>query len=143
MSSPAETAKDVLNSAGVGAISGSTGWQIKVGRLVDPPNTIIALFDTGGSNPWPSMLIDFVSIQALIRGEKDRYDTAWAKAKEVKDALLGLPPQDLNTNHWTSVTGIGDIAFLRYDDSNRPLFSVNFRIIIEPQTSALSHRVPL
>jgi hypothetical protein len=146
MTSPAQDAAAILVSAGVGVLgapSGATGWRIMVGRHVDLPDQQIALVDTGGSNSNPAFLLDEVSLQALVRGPKDRYDLGWQKAKDVKDVLLGRDPQDLTTSRWDGVTALGDITYMGADDNNRPLFSMNFRIFVEPNTAALGSRVPL
>ncbi len=142
MPSVAEGALSLLVAAGVGDIS-SNAWTIRVGKLDAEPNRMIVLYDTGGQNPNPRWLLDFKTFQALIRGDKDGYSAAYAKALEVQDALLGLEPQDVGPNHWSGVTGAGDIAFLRYDDKSRPLFSVNFRVLLERPTNALTHRESL
>lgn len=139
MSSPAEGAASLLTSAGIA----TSGWEIKVGRLVDKPDKLIVMMDTPGQNPNPKWLLSYPFIQAIVRGPKDGYGAGWAKAKEVQDVLLGLEPQDVNGDRWSGVTGVGDISFVRYDDNNRPLFSVNFRLLLEPATSPLTNREPL
>jgi hypothetical protein len=144
MGSPAAGAAGLLVDAGLGT-SNATGvdWAIKVGRLTDSPDRCIAMFDTPGQSPNPRDLLDYVAIQALIRGPKDDYAAGWQKAKDVKDVLLGMFPRDVGDDHWDGVVGMGSTAFLRYDDNNRPLFSVNFRIFLEEAQSTLTHRTPL
>lgn len=138
--SPAEILADQLPNTVVG---GSTGWVLKTGKLPASPDQVIVSYDSGGSPPWPSRLLDFVMIQFRIRANPNAYATAYTKAREVKNALLGLPSQDIGSDRWVSVTMQGDIAFMGYDDKDRPEFTLNFRCIIEPAADALSHRESL
>lgn len=137
--SPAVAAKDVLVTAGVVAASG-VGWRVFVGRMVDDPDTIVTMMDTPGKNPNPKWLLNEPTIQALVRGGKDDYSGGWSKAKEVQDVLLGITPQVVNGDRWDGVLGMGDVTFLKYDEKNRPIFSVNFRMYVEPAASALTNR---
>lgn len=131
MSSPAEVAGAQLGSLVVG---GSTGWVLKVGKTVAEPDQVIVMYDTGGQAPNPKWAVDFPTIQAMVRGKPNDYGTAWAKAREVRDALLGLDSVTIGSDRWVSVTCPGDVGFVGYDDSQRPMLSVNFRLIIEPST---------
>lgn len=136
-SSPAVSAKKILED-----IKGVTG-VIMVSRLTDDSDAQIAIYDTGGFPANPKWLLDYPTIQIMVRGEKDDYEGAFNKAKEVFDALLGLDSQDVNGDRWVSVTAMGHINFLEYDSKSRPKFSLNFRIILEPAASGLTNREPL
>lgn len=132
MASPAESAASILVTAGVVAASGAT-WPIFFGRLMATPDAQVSVQDTPGQNPNPRWLLDFPTISFIVRGPKDDYPTAAAKAKAIKDKLLGTNPIDLpGVGRWDGVTMLGDTNFLRYDENSRPLFSLNFRIILEP-----------
>ncbi len=137
--SPADTAGNLLETAGV--VKGATGWEIRVGNQVSSPHQLVAMFDTGGQTPNPKWAVDFVMVQALIRGNPNEYGEAWKKAREVRDALLGLESQDIDGDRWVSITCQGDVGFVGYDDKERPTCSVNFRVIIEP--SAVGNREAL
>lgn len=144
MSSPAAQAQSLLVTASIGVLGGAVGsWPIFVGRLTTEPHAQIALYDAPGEAPNPKWLLDFPYFQAIIRGAVDDYGGAYLKAKAVKDALLGMDPQVVDGDRWDGVTGLGDVNFMRYDDSSRPLFTMNFRVILEPATNALTKREPL
>lgn len=136
--SPAEVAGSLLSASVVG---GSTGWTLKIGKQVAEPDKTITFYDTGGQSPNPRWAVDFVMVQAMIRGEPNAYGPAWAKAREVRDALLGRDSSTEGTDRWVSITCPGDVGFVGYDDAQRPMLSVNFRIIIEP--SAVGNREAL
>jgi hypothetical protein len=149
MASPAELMATVLQAKNVGHTTNPTSslWAIKVGRLMNKPDEQIALIDSGGFNPNTKWLLDFVTVQALIRSGKDGYPDGYAKAQEVKDALLGLDPQSVGSGPaavwWSGVTMLSDIAFLKHDEQSRALFSINFRILQERPTNALTNRQAL
>lgn len=127
--SPAEVAGLRLSPA---VVEGSTGWTLKVGKTIPTPNKVVSMYDSGGQEPNPRWAVDKPSIQAVIRGDVDDYGPTWLKARQVRDALLGLDSVTIGTDRWVSVTCMGDIGFIGYDDKDRPSFSVNFRLIIEP-----------
>lgn len=116
------------------AVDTPAGWTLKVGKSVATPNKTITMYDTGGLPPNPKWAVDYPTIMATVRGEPNSYNTVWSKAREVRDALLGLPSQNLGDSgdRWVSVICPGDIGFIGYDDKQRAELTINFRLIIEP-----------
>ena len=150
VASPASGAAYILNARGVGSTASTpslSSWPIKVGGFVPKPDQMITLIDSGGFNPNTKWLLDFVTVQAIIRSPRQGYDAGYVKAQEVKDALLGLDPQLIgsvpNQVWWSGVTMLSDIAWLKEDEQSRDLFSINFRILQERPTNALTNRTPL
>ena len=143
MSDPAVGAKDLLVAAGIGTFAGTSGWGIFIGKLPQKPETAIAVVGTGGQTANPKYLLDYPSIQVLIRGAKNGYQAAYAKALASKNTLLGLSSQTVNGDWWVQVNMIGDITPLGFDENDCPMFSVNFSLIIEPASSAGMNRTPL
>lgn len=130
-----------------GVVNTSGDWIAYVSRF-NPATTAVgrqvAIFDTGGAPPEPSLLLDYPTVMVQVRGNKDDYTAAFNKVKEVKDRLLGSTPQVMgNGDRISGILGLGDINSLGYDESDRPLFSVNFRLFVEPVTNSLTHRVSL
>lgn len=125
MISPADEAASLITP--------DANWLIVVGKQIATPDRLVAFFDTGGLTPNPKWAVDYVTIQALVRGAPNSYKEAWVKAREIRDQLLGLESHMATSeDRWVSVTCMGDVGHIGYDDRERPLFSVNFRIIIEP-----------
>lgn len=149
MPSPAECVAWYLNSKGVAYTNpvNKAQWPIRIGQLDDDSNHMVGLYDSGGFSPNTKWLLDFVTVQAVIRSAKDGYQAGYSKAQEVKDALLGVDPQLVYTSPnqvwWSGITMLADISFLRYDQNKRALFSINFRILQEQPKSTLSNRDPL
>ena len=135
---PSVGAKDLLTTH-----VGTSGWTIEVGVMPDTPNKVISINDTGGLTPNPKWLLDFPTLKVVIRGEVSGYLDTFREAKAVKDLLLGIDAQVLNGDRWDGITQNGDLGFIGRDENMRPLFSVNFSIIIEPQVVANSNRLAL
>lgn len=135
--------KDLLEAGEVGTFGASEGWSICIGRLINNPDTIVMVKSLPGQPPNPKWLLDYPSAQVIVRGNETGYLEAHAKAQKVKNLLLGLPSQDLNGDRWVQINMAGDIADLGQDEKQRPMFSLNFQLIIEPAVSSDSNREPL
>lgn len=145
---PAQILAQILDTVNVGAILpanvSSSRWTLKVGQISsDVLGEVIALYDSGGFTPNPKWLLDWPTVQVVIRATANGYAAAYSKAQEVKDALLGIDPVVSGTDRVDGITMLADIAFLGNDASSRPQFSINFRLIMERSTNALSHRESL
>lgn len=137
-----EGIKDLLVAEGF-LFDGSSDWSVIIGRKPVEPARCIVIYDAGGKDPNPRWLIDYPNIQIRIRGDVNDYQAAFNKAKEIKSILLGVPSQTLNGDRWNHINMLGDIALMGYDENNRPEFSMNFTLIIEPAQVASDSREPL
>lgn len=143
MGTPADGIKDLLVAAGVGIFNTTSGWSIVIGKVVPQPDNVIIIRETGGQPPNPKWLLDYPSVQIVVRAGENSYVAARGKAESVKNALLGLVSQDLNGDRWVQINMIGDIFHLGEDEMRRPRFTLNFGLIIEPAPSLDSSREPL
>lgn len=121
----------------------TSGWVIEVGTLPKTPDRVIMISDTGGLEASPKWLLDFPSVQVMVRGGVNDYLDTFREIKAVKDIMLGLGSKTINLDEWVSVTLGSDVTHIGRDENSRPLFSVNFRLIIEPQLVANSNRLAL
>ena len=136
-----EGIKDLLVAAGVGVFSAQSGWGIFIGSEPSAPDTTITIREFAGPGPMPKWRVDFPAIQTMIRGAPGGYQAAKVKAQQVLDELHSLPSQTLNGDRWNSVIATSGPAYNGDDQKNRPKFSVNFKLILEPATG--THRLPL
>lgn len=144
MATPAEGAKDLLVTAAVASVNGASGYLIRLGRLTEGRDEMVVVRDSGAAqNPDPKWLLDYPTIQVMVRGAENDYTGAFAKIIACRDVLLGLEAQTVNGDRWDAVTGLGGAMLLHYDEKNRPVLTHNFRIILEPATTALTNRQPL
>lgn len=133
--------KDLLRNRNV-----ETGtWKLFVGKLPAEPDTAIAVMKSSGPGGQPSLLVDFPGIQILLRGARggDSYEDAEAKLRQIRDNLLGIPSKPSEMPTLISCTERGSSVPLGYDEMERPLFSNNFQLIVEPVPSPYTHREPL
>jgi hypothetical protein len=142
---PSSGIKDILVAQSLGVAAATTGWAIRISKMSSSPATQIMIADTGGMNVNPAWLYEEKTLQVLVRGAPDGYEAAWQKAKDIKDALVGIDPHDRDGDRWDGITMLGDLAFLQYDEQDRPIFTMNFRLLLEPSAanSPLTHRESL
>lgn len=135
MNAPSVDLANHLAANSIGVIGASSGWAIFVSREPDGsgiPDSVITVFDTGGFPANPKFLLDEPTTQVRVRGDINQYISTFSKIQAIKDLLLGLPSQSIGGTFYTGIWVLGDILSLGYDDSNRPILVINFRIIREP-----------
>ncbi len=135
MTSIAQGIKDQLTTH-----VGISGWTLEIASLPADPDKVSMITITGGEAPNPKWLLDFPTAQVMVRGVVGGYFAAEAEAVAVKDLLLGKASQTVNGDRWVSITMASDVGYLGMDENQRPLFSVNFRFIIEPAASGDTQR---
>jgi hypothetical protein len=119
-------------------------WKIALGQFPPRPDTVILLNEASGLAPYPSLLVNFPSVQILIRGNQSGRNETRAKLKEAIDCVLGYTPGLIvGGDTLQSVQQLGDVMPLGFDQEKRPMFSANFSLIVLPAPSALSHRAPI
>lgn len=136
---PSDNLKDLLAAHVI-----VSGWDIEISSMPDKPDQVIMISDTVGIDPNPKYLLDFPSCQIMVRGEVNDYLDTYREAKAVKDLLLGVTP--FTTGDGDRIVAInmqGDLGFIGRDENMRPLFVINFALIIEPQVVANSNRLAL
>ena len=137
-----EGVKDKLEGK-VGTWKAATGWNISIGNFPTTPDTAVGVM-LGPSLPAnPKYLLDYPSVQILVRADTNGYAEGLDKITLAKDILLGIASQTVKGVRWVQVNMIGDINQLGRDDKARPMFSANFQFIIEPPTNADTNRIPL
>ncbi len=112
----------------------SSGWQLEIGAMPDSPDEVIQLTDTVGIEPNPKYLLDYPSVQVMTRGSANGYLDAYRESKAVKDLLLGIDSfTTADGDRVVSITQNGDLGFIGRDSKMRPMFTINWALIIVPQ----------
>lgn len=124
---------------------GVSGWQLEIGMMPDSPDIVIGLIDTPGigQDPNPKWLLDYPSCQVMVRGAASGYLAVRDEARAVKDILLGITSQDVLGDRVVAINMQGDVGFIGRDEDMRPLFALNFALIVEPQSTPETNRVAL
>lgn len=141
MYDPAQGVKDLLVTASEGTFGAATGWGIFVGPLPINNDTCIVINQTGGRNPYPHLLVNFPSVQVMVRGVPGGYQAARTKIGSVVDKLLGITDQTVGGDTWRAINQIGDVSYLGLDENKRPLFSANFSIIVLPASGTYRNSI--
>jgi hypothetical protein len=121
----------VDSTMAVGDFAATSGWSIHLAEMPDninSPDTCIVVLDTGGSapDPDPGKGIGNPTFQVLVRGSKMGYQAAWDKAREIVVGLHGRANETWNGTRYLQIMVVSDILSLGYDESRRPLLSINF-----------------
>lgn len=135
---------EVLEDANVCDKEGTTGWYLFESQMPDKPDSIVGVFDTGGSKPLICMdktvkPTHVETFQVRVRGVS--YVVAWDKVKEVMDCLghtgrfdvAGDSSAELYT-HYADVQQTGEPLPLGRDARNRETFSINFQVWRKEET---------
>lgn len=127
MSSPAEDIATILNDAGIGTL----GTTLFVGKDDNNDEASIALYDNGGPAPNPKFARDFFDMQVRVAGNPYDYAGAYETSLTIKNYLLGVDPQSVGTKIYFGFNLRSDITFIGYDLKQRPLFTQNYRLMMD------------
>lgn len=130
MKTPAhDTALFLAAQEGFGALGGTSGWPVYVGREPLQPVDVVTVYDTGG---LPDPLVDNIEEPTIqVRVRCDSYIDGWAKADEARRDLqseIGYPVAGGQVVQWIAQ---GGVTYIGRDDNERALFTCNFRVMRE------------
>lgn len=93
----------------------------------------------------PHLLLDYMGLQFLVRSEVggSGYQDSYLMIRKVRDIVLGVCGHPAEFSELNGVLERGNIVPLGYDDKDRHIWSWNARLIVEPETNALTQRVSL
>ncbi len=128
---PAQVMLDFLDTS----TAYTLGQTLFLGQL--PKGTaanavLIAAKDSGAVDLNPAYKRDEFLVQFIVRGKTPgvagaEYAEAHLAAETVLELFLGRPNITVGSTIYFGFNAVGGINFLGYDDSFRPLFSLNFR----------------
>lgn len=129
MNPPSVDVKDMLDSTSAGADLGTYGTDLFVGIEPMLPDACVSILDTGGFAPEAlAERIEHPTVQIRVRGAKGGYTTAYAKAKAINDSLHKRTDETWNSSRYIAIYAMSDPLFVGWDESDRPTFTLNFRI---------------
>ena len=131
MNSPSQDIKDLLEASS--AATGLTfATDLFVGQEPDGggvADKVVTVYDTGGGEPDPNRSLKEPTIQVRVRGDKFGYQAGYTLAETVFDVLHGVKNTTVNSTRYVHIIATSDILYLGFDKNNRPMFTMNFRII--------------
>lgn len=123
--SPATDIAMVLETKGIGKV----GVNIFIGEDAPPkPDFLVTVHDTGVYTPdSPNLGYKQPTIQVVVRDVKGGYQNGISIAYKINDELHGITALSKNESSYVLIFNLSGPMAVGYDDSRRPLFSVNFR----------------
>jgi len=127
---PSQDIADMLVDDVVGA-KADTIWINKEpsDSALKTPDAFLIIYDTGGTDPEATgKIFDKPTINIRVKGRKGDYSGAQVMIQAVKAALHQRDSETKNSARYMGIWQVGEIAFVEYDDQNRPTFTANFRM---------------
>ena len=106
---------------------GTVGTNIFIGFAPDEVDDCIMLREVPG--PGPVIHSVCYDVQVLLRGARAQQDATRAKAENIRNTIWELRPQTIGGVFYGGFNIITDIDRLGLDEQNRPLFSLNVRLL--------------
>lgn len=91
------------------------------------PNDCVTVYDTGGADP---MVVDDVyspTIQVRVRNLDSQL--AYAKQYQIRDILVAVSNQIINSTDYVAMWLQGDIISIGRDENNRYILTSNYRLM--------------
>jgi hypothetical protein len=95
------------------------------------PDRCVGVYDTGGFDAQLATEVSSMrrpSVQVLVRGPRGDYENAADLAQAIHDLLDGDTERVVNGTTYTLIRAVAEPAFIYWDDSQRPVLTVNFNI---------------
>ena len=129
MNEPSKDIADML--ADKSSLALTFGTDLFVSNLPDSPDDCVAVYDAPGDSPEQGSDIYRPGIQIQVRGASDSYSDTWSEAFNIREELDGKYNVTKNGSCYIGIFAVGEIIPLGRDRHNRPVFSMNFRLIRE------------
>lgn len=113
------------------------GDNLFIGMMPDKIDNAVSIMDTGGGEQDAVNAIDDCSFQVYSRNES--YQAGYNLQNLIKSELQSIEPITINEEKILGVWVKSNIAFIGRDESERSLFSSNYRAKIE--TTKTTNRI--
>lgn len=140
--SPARGIYDVLKAHTPDLTEGGN-WHFAYGRLVEHSKPMIVVRNTGGRSAEPVIAQDYPTVQLIGRGVPGAggAEDLYLKMRACRDALVGIPSRPPSWINLSSITAIGEITDVGFDDKDRAMFTLNLQLIVWFETSGYREAV--
>ena len=127
MGSPARDLMDYLISAGLGT-AGDTFYLDR--GPADPKKIVAIVRDSGTWRPANDSTKEYYpNVQILVRGTRGANKGIWNFCVQIRDALISIRPMSINGSWYGGVMCRSGPASIGPDESDRPVYSINFNLI--------------
>ena len=127
MNAPSADVIEILTSStkGLDLVLGTNLFQT---FMPESPDMCVAVIDSGGYDSQSNYIYERPTIQVLVRGTVWGHPTAYTHIKQIQNILHDLHGEVWGGSKYIGIWAQGDVLQLGYDESNRPILSLNFRI---------------
>lgn len=125
LNAPSVDVKDILD--GISSLSLAFAVDLFINERPSTPDECVTIYDSGGFDSQPNDL-ERPTVQIVVRGTKNGFQTAYALAKAIRNELHEYVNTTVNSTRYIQIMAQGAILSIGKDDNGRPLFSMNFRI---------------
>lgn len=130
MNSPSVDIKDMLE--GESFLELTLGTNLFISREPAEPDNCVTIFDTGGN---PQMRLDsdtetthYEYQNVNIRVRNETYLAGWSLANSIMNQLHGRAQETWNDTLYTAIQCVSGPAAIGWDENNRILITLNFRL---------------
>ncbi len=127
---PSKDILDMLVADGVLTAGATDGFLNKEPGENDlkTGDPIAIIYDTGGFDPEATgKTFDKPTVNVRVKGKPAGVAAARILMQNIKASLHQRDSETINSTRYMGVWQVGEIAFVEYDDRNRPIFTANFR----------------
>ena len=128
MNSPSTDLAQFLEGKGYGTI----GTDLHVSYLPPKPDKCVALLDSGSWEEFNGLTnLEHPTVQVLVRGVRSGFQDQYQLAHDIWKELVFLTNSTriINGTHYSGVWLMSGPIFTGYDESKRPVYSINFRVM--------------
>ena len=125
---------DLISSGGIGTVGSTSAYGIYKGLLPDAPNAAVAVYETGGLEPYRKMhstagavVAERPRIQVVVRSTA--YSTGRQKANDAWKLLEGLPERTVNGTRYLYAAAVQAPFPIGRDANDRILIACNFDVV--------------
>jgi len=136
MNPVSEQVKDLLVAGGAGTFAGTSGWSIYINDEPTTPDTVITIYDAGGSKPQPfadHTLYPVEDVEIQLRVRARAFLTVCTKLETCINILEGAGRFDdtegSDSVHYLMLKRSGAPIPLGKDEDERFIITQNFRVL--------------
>lgn len=106
----------------------SIAGNLFVSEMPEKAGLVVSVYDSGGMPQEVNYSYKRPNVQVRVRGAVGKYEDAYNMAQDIQDFLLAQRRPVVNGSLYIGIWALSDVQFVGYDESHRPLVTVNFRM---------------
>lgn len=129
MNAPSKDLAILLAASSTGLTLGTDLFYSREPDGASIADKIVTVLDTPGLDPATYTTLLAPNAQVRIRGNAGEFDDSFTLAETVRNTLHAVKNTTVGGTRYIHIIATSDLNWLGYDDNNRPLWTINFRIL--------------